>query len=310
MRPDLGGLGLDLVTAVAILEELARGWTTVASVVGGHLVASYAIDRFAPRGARDALLPAMTRGERMGAAVFGGTVRARPDAGDIVLNGATTLVDNGAHADLIVLAATDPRGRRLACVVEAAIAGVTRGAVAATLGQRGLAACSMALDDARLPAAAVLDDGGSSRALACLAVAAIATGLAQAAFEGALRYAQQRTTFGKPLAQHQAVQLMLADMASRITASRLLTAHAAESDDGRGPDVAAATMARLWASTAAYQTSLEAMRIHGGYGYVSEFPIERYYRDAARLMVVPADDETLRRELAAAVAARTDGAGV
>ena len=138
VRPDLGGLGLDLVTTVTILEELARGWTTVASMVAGHLVATYAIDRFAPRGARDGLLPAMTRGERMGAAVFGGTVRARPDAGDIVLSGTTTLVDNGAHADLIVLAATDPRGRRLACVVEAATAGVARGAVAATLGQRGL----------------------------------------------------------------------------------------------------------------------------------------------------------------------------
>lgn len=309
VRPDLGGLGLDLVTAVAILEELARGWTTVASVVAGHLVATYAIDRFAPRGAREGLLPAMTRGERMGAAVFGGTVRARTDAGDIVLSGTTTLVDNGAHADLIVLAATDPRDRRLACVVETVAAGVARGAVAATLGQRGLAACSIALDDARLSAAAVLDDGGESRAVACLAVAAIATGLAQAAFEAALRYAQQRTTFGKPLAQHQAVQLKLADMASRITASRLLTSHAAESDGGRGPEVAPAAMARLWASTMAYETALEAMRIHGGYGYVSEFPIERYYRDAARLMVVPADDETLRRELAAAIAAGTSRAG-
>jgi butyryl-CoA dehydrogenase len=152
----------------------------------------------------------------------------------------------------------------------------------------------------------VLEDDGRSRAVACLAVAATATGLAQAAFEAALRYAQQRTTFGKPLAQHQAVQLKLADMASRITASRLLMSHAAESGDARGPEVAAATMARLWASTTAYETALEAMRIHGGYGYVSEFPIERYYRDAARLMLVPAADDTLRRELAAAIAARPD----
>jgi len=177
--------------------------------------------------------------------------------------------------------------------------------VATTLGQRGLGACSIALDGARLSAAVALDDRGRSRAVACLAVAAIATGLAQAAFEAALRYAQQRTTFGKPLTQHQAVQLKLADMASRITASRLLVSRAAESDDGPGPEVAAATMARLWASTTAYETALEAMRIHGGYGYVSEFPIERYYRDAARLMMVPTDDDTLRRELAAALAPAT-----
>jgi alkylation response protein AidB-like acyl-CoA dehydrogenase len=306
VRPDLGGLGLDLVTTVMILEELARGWTTVASVVAGHLVASYAIDRFASRGVRDALLPPMTRGERMGAAVFRGAVRARADASDIVLSGSTTLVDNGAHVDLMVLAATDARGRPLTCVVDAATAGVSRRAVAATLGQRGLEACSIVLDDARLAAAAVLEDDGRSRAVACLAVAAIATGLAQAAFEAALRYAQQRTTFGKPLAQHQAVQLKLADMASRITASRLLTSHAAASGDALGPEVGAATMARLWASTTAYETTLEAMRIHGGYGYVSEFPIERYYRDAARLMLVPADDDTLRRELAATIAARPD----
>ncbi len=236
--PDLGGLGLDLATTVMILEELARGWTTVASIVAGHLVASYAIDRFAPHDAREALLPAMTRGERMGASVFGGAVRAHTDAGDIVLSGSTALVDNGAHADLIVLAATDPRGGRLTCVVETATAGVARRAVGATLGQRGLDACSIAFDDARLSTAAVLDDDGRSRAVACLAVAATATGLAQAAFEAALRYAQQRTTFGKPLAQHQAVQLKLADMASRITASRLLTSHAAESGEAHGPELA------------------------------------------------------------------------
>ena len=194
-------------------------------------------------------------------------------------------------------------------MVEAATAGVTRGAVAATLGQRGLAACSMALDEARLSAAAVLDDDGRSRAVACLAVAAMATASRKPRSRLPSDTPSSARRSASPSRQHQAVQLKLADMASRITASRLLTSHAAESDEGRGPDVAAATMARLWASTTAYETTLEAMRIHGGYGYVSEFPIERYYRDAARLMMVPADDETLRRELAAAIAARTDGAG-
>ena len=127
-----------------------------------------------------------------------------------------------------------------------------------------------------------------------------AVGLAQAAFEAALRYSQQRSTFGKPLCQHQAVQLKLADMATGITAARLLTYRAAEGDD---PDPARAAMARLLAAAVAMHATLETMRIHGGYGYVSEFPVERYYRDAARLPFTPLPDDALRARLAARVAA-------
>jgi alkylation response protein AidB-like acyl-CoA dehydrogenase len=126
----------------------------------------------------------------------------------------------------------------------------------------------------------------------------VAVGLAQAAFEAALRYSQQRTTFGKPLCQHQAVQLKLADMATGITAARLLTYRAAGYER---PNVAAAAMARLHAAAVAQQVTLESMRIHGGYGYVSEFPVERYYRDAARLFFTPLDDDALRALLAARV---------
>jgi alkylation response protein AidB-like acyl-CoA dehydrogenase len=130
-------------------------------------------------------------------------------------------------------------------------------------------------------------------------------GLAQAAFEAALRYSQQRTTFGKPLCQHQAVQLKLADMATAITAARLLTTRAAESETAGGLDRAAAAMARLQAAPVAVSATLETMRIHGGYGYVREFPVERYYRDATRLLFVPRDDDTLRADLAARLAATT-----
>jgi alkylation response protein AidB-like acyl-CoA dehydrogenase len=151
----------------------------------------------------------------------------------------------------------------------------------------------------------VLEGGASAgvRAFASLATAAVAVGLAQAAFEAALRYSQQRTTFGKPLCQHQAVQLKLADMATGITAARLLTYHAAESEAGGTLDAAAAAMARLHASSVAARVTLESMRIHGGYGYGSEFPVERFYRDAARLLFVPVDDETLRADLAGRLAA-------
>jgi butyryl-CoA dehydrogenase len=135
-----------------------------------------------------------------------------------------------------------------------------------------------------------------------VATAAVAIGLARAAFEAALRYSQQRTTFGKPLCQHQAVQLKLADMATGITAGRLLTYHAATGSGGV-PDLESAAMARLHAASVAAHATLETMRIHGGYGYVNEFPVERFYRDAVRLAFVPLDDEQIRRELAARLAA-------
>ena len=113
-----------------------------------------------------------------------------------------------------------------------------------------------------------------------------------------MRYSQQRTTFGKPLCQHQAVQLKLADMATGITAGRLLTYHAAGAGPGGVPDPATAAMARLHAASCAASVTLQTMRIHGGYGYVNEFPVERFYRDAARLLFVPLDDDTLRGALA------------
>jgi alkylation response protein AidB-like acyl-CoA dehydrogenase len=141
------------------------------------------------------------------------------------------------------------------------------------------------------------------RGFAALAAAAVAVGLAQAALEAALRYSQQRTTFGKPLCQHQAVQLKLADMATGITAARLLTYRAAESEAGGALDPAAAAMARLQAAAVAARATLECMRIHGGYGYVGEFPVERFYRDAPRLLFAPVDDDTLRADLAARLVA-------
>jgi alkylation response protein AidB-like acyl-CoA dehydrogenase len=151
---------------------------------------------------------------------------------------------------------------------------------AATVGVRGVQAAALMLDGAR---GHPLGDGARRLAtVLSLSAAAAAVGLAQAAFEGALRYSQQRTTFGKPICEHQAVQLKLADMATAITAARLL-AYAAAGD----ADPVAAGLARRYAAETAYQATLESMRIHGGYGYTIEFPIERYYRDAARLLIEP-----------------------
>ena len=294
--PRYGGLGLDGVTLAMLLEELARGWTTVGAAVAGHLTCAWALDRFAPAAERERRLPALTRGERLGATVLGGEVHAR-EPGAWALNGRTTLADNATRADLFLLRIVGEDGAAALALVERGTRGLTVGTPEAPLGARGLDPAVLVLDNAH--PALVLEGADAALAVAATGAAAVAVGLAQAAFEAALRYAQQRTTFGKPLCEHQAVQLKLADMATGITAARLLTYRAA---GHARPNVAAAAMARLQAAAVAQQVTLETMRIHGGYGYVSEFPVERYYRDAARVPFVPLDDGALRALLAARVA--------
>jgi alkylation response protein AidB-like acyl-CoA dehydrogenase len=293
--PARGGLGLDLGATAMLLEEVARGWTTVAAAAAGHLIATWALERFAAPAEREARLPRLARGERLATTVLGGAVTAHRDAGAWTLAGTTSLTDNAPRADLVLLRAV-AGGRDVLALIERGVPGLHRGDPQATIGVRGLDPCALRLDGVR--PALVLEGDAAAQAIgvACVAAAAVAVGLAQAAFEAALRYSQQRTTFGQPLCQHQAVQLKLADMATGITAARLLTYHAAS---GEPLDPAAGAMARLAAAKVAAEATLESMRIHGGYGYVSEFPVERFYRDAARLPFVPLDDETLRRDVAA-----------
>jgi alkylation response protein AidB-like acyl-CoA dehydrogenase len=299
-----GGLGLDLVTTAMLVEELARGWTTVAAAVAGHLTVTWALARSSPPSAREAWLPPLARGERLASAALGRTVAARRDGGGWTLAGTTALADNASRAHLFLVPAADGEGRPWLALVGRDAAALVIGDREATLGARGLDACRLVVDGVR-PLGVLDDPAGAEQAVAaaCVLAAATAVGLAQAAFEAALRYAQQRTTFGKPLCQHQAVQLKLADMATGITAARLLTYDAAGTEAAGALDPAAATMARLHAAAVAVHATLESMRIHGGYGYVSEFPVERYYRDATRLLFVPRDDEALRADLAARLAA-------
>jgi alkylation response protein AidB-like acyl-CoA dehydrogenase len=294
--PVRGGLGLDLATTAMLVEEVARGWTTVAAAAAGHLVATWVLERFAAPAEREARLPPLARGERTATTVLGGDVELRRENGEWLLGGRTALADNAPRADLFVLRVRQGE-RRVLALVERGAAGLGVGEPEPTVGARGLDPCILHLDGVR--PALVLEGEAAARtqAAACVAAAAVAVGLAQAAFEAALRYSQQRTAFGQPLCQHQAVQLKLADMATGITAARLLTYDAAEGD------LAAGGMARLLAARVAADAAVESMRIHGGYGYVSEFPVERFYRDAARLAFVPLDDDTLRRDVAARLAA-------
>jgi alkylation response protein AidB-like acyl-CoA dehydrogenase len=306
-----GGLGLDLAATAMLVEELARGSATVAAAVTGHLIVTWALARFAPPEVREAWLPALARGERIATAVLARAVAARPDADGWVLGGDTALADNAPRADLFLVPAAGPGDRALLAVVARDTAELVIGDPEATLGARGLDPGRLVVDAVR-PRLMLEEREAADQvvAAACVLAAASAVGLAQAAFEAALRYSQQRTTFGKPLCQHQAVQLKLADMATGITAARLLTAQAAESEAAGALDPAAAGMARLHAAAVAVQATLETMRIHGGYGYVSEFPVERFYRDATRLLFVPLDDEALRAGLAARLAAAAGGAAI
>ena len=289
-----GGLGLDLVTYAMIVEELARGWTSVAAIVAAHAAAADAIAGHAPASLRNATLSRMTRGEIMGTAACGAAVEARRDAAGWRLFGSLPLLDLGHRAAVLVVEARTQGGPGALFAVERDTPGVTVAAVAASVGVRGTDAGSVVLDGAR--AHALGDDNHRLHAVSDLGAAATAVGLAQGAFEAALRYSQQRTTFGKPICQHQAVQLKLADLASTITAARLLTY-----DAGDRGDAVAAALARRYAADTAYQAALESMRVHGGYGYTNEFPVERYYRDAARLLIEGADAATrLAEQLVAA----------
>jgi alkylation response protein AidB-like acyl-CoA dehydrogenase len=294
-----GGLGLDLPTYAMLVEELARGASTVAAVVVGHATAGAAIARFGET-SRERWLPGMTRGETLGSLALGGAVAARRERTECVLRGESALVDAAGRAGVFIVQAAVETPRTTCVLVPRGTPGLRVGAPEATLGGRGREPARLALDDARVSTTAILGDGEDASlwvgGLARLGLAATAVGVAQAAFEAALRYAQQRTAFGVPISQHQAIQLKLADMATAVTAARLLTyERAAHLEDG---DDRPAALARLYAGQAALDVTLEAMRVHGGYGYTAEFPVERYYRAAPGLLLALGDADAERRWLA------------
>jgi alkylation response protein AidB-like acyl-CoA dehydrogenase len=298
--PERGGLGLDLATYAMVVEELGRGWSTVAGLVAAHATAARLIERFGPIRARERLVPPMTRGERWGTVALADTVAARRHADGWALAGLAPLVDNAERADHFLVLARQADGEADCFLVGRDAHRLGVGTPAVTLGARGIGACDLALDGVLVEDSARLGAGAAraAGALVRLAHAAGAVGLAQAAFEAALRYSQQRSAFGQPICQHQAVQLKLADMAAGITAARLLTARAAERLDADPGDDIGVHMAKAEASETAATVTLESMRIHGGYGYTSEFPVERLYRDAARLLVTPTDNGAERRLVA------------
>ena len=316
-----GGMGLDYTTFAMIFEEISKGWMSVGGIIGTHHIMTYVIANFGTEAQKSTFLPAMARGT-----MRGGLALTEPDAGsdvqsvalsatkdgeEYVLNGTKMFITNGRHGDTFaVLARTDPNAspkhRGLSCFIAEKGPGFEVGRDLDKLGYRGLDTCELIFKDYRVAADRLVggEEGhGFQQVMSGLEtgrinVAARSVGVATAAFEASIKYAQQRETFGKPISQHQAIQLKLADMATKIEAARLLTYQAAEKKDrGERVDLEAG-MAKLFASEICAEVTLEAMRIHGGVGYIKESPIERYYRDAPLMIIGEGTNEIQRLVIA------------
>ena len=315
---EYGGLGLDYTTYAMIVEELCRGWMSLSGVLNTHLMFAYVLQMHGTAEQKARYLPALARGEHRAALCLtephagSDAQRIRTTAvrrGDhYVVNGSKMFITNARTATIYSLVAkTDPsadppyKGISL-FAAEKDAPGVTVGRQLDKLGYKGIETCEVSFEDFRVPAANLIggaEGRGFGQVMSGLEVgriniAARAVGVAQAAFEDAIRYAQERRTFGKPICEHQAIQLKLADMATKIEAARLLTRQAAGMKDrGERVDLQAG-MAKLFASETCQEVSLEAMRILGGYGYVKEFAVERYYRDAPLMIIGEGTNEIQR----------------
>jgi alkylation response protein AidB-like acyl-CoA dehydrogenase len=302
-----------------VTEELARGWMSLAGAMGGHTVVAKLILTAGTEEQRQRYLPRMATGELRATMALtepgGGSdlqalrTVARRDGDSYVVNGAKTWITNARRSGLVaLLCKTDPaarpahRGISILLVEKGPGFAVSRDLP--KLGYKGVESCELSFDDCRVPAGALLG-GVEGRGFAQMMhglevgriqVAARATGVGRAAFDDSLRYAQQRESFGKPIWQHQSIGNYLADMATKLTAARQLVLHAAARlDSGERCDLEAG-MAKLFASETAMEIALNAVRIHGGYGYSTEFDVERYFRDAP-LMIVGEGTNEIQRDV-------------
>ncbi len=302
-----------------VTEELARGWMSLAGAVGGHSVVSKLLLAYGTEEQKRRYLPRMATGEVRAAMALtepgGGsdlqaiTTTARREDDGYLVNGSKTWITNARQAQVIALLcktnpAARPAYRGISILLVAKGPGLTISRDLPKLGYKGVESCELVFEDYRAPADALLGDVEGlgfpqmmkGLEIGRIQVACRALGVARAAFEDALRYAQDRESFGKPIWQHQSIGNYLADMATKLTAARQLVLHAAERyDTGERADLEAG-MAKLFASEVAMEVSLDAMRIHGGYGYSTEFDVERYFRDAP-LMIVGEGTNEIQRDV-------------
>lgn len=313
---EYGGLGLSATTYAKVVERVSAVWMSVSGIFNSHLIMCAAIERFAADDLKERYLPRMARGE-----LRGGIALTEPDCGTdlqairtravreedhYVINGTKQWITNSVQGNVLaVLVKTDvnanPRHRGMSLLVVEKEAGYKAHKLS-KLGYRGIDTGEVQFDDVRVPVANLIGDAegrGLQQILAGLAlgrinVAARGVGVAQAALSASLSYAQVRETFGQPIGQHQAIQLKLADMATRVEASRLLVDRAAQAyDSGQRCDKEAG-MAKLFATETAMENAAEALRIHGAYGYSPDNEVERYYRDAPLLVVGEGTNELQR----------------
>ena len=319
---EYGGLGLDYTTFASVFEELSKGLMSITGAIGTHHILTYVLTHYGTEEQKQRFLPDLASGRKRGGLALtepgGGTdvanlqTTATKDGEEYVINGTKMFITNGRYGDMFcLLARTDreaePKHRGLSCfVVEKGGEGFRVGRDLDKLGYRGLDTCELIFDNYPVPADNLVggnEGTGFGMVMSGLEtgrinVAARAVGVAQAAFNAAIRYSQQRETFGKPIAEHQAIQLKLADMATKIQAARLLVYDAAaKKDSGDRVDLESG-MAKLFASEICGEVTMEAMRIHGGYGYIKESPVERYYRDAPLMIIGEGTNEVMRLVIA------------
>ncbi len=322
-----GDVQVSTVCYAQVTEELARGWMSLAGAMGGHTVVSKLLLTYGTEEQKQRYLPRMATGELRATMALtepgGGSdlqalrTTARRDGDDYVVNGTKTWITNARRSQLTaLLCRTDPDAspahKGMSILLAEKGPGFTVSRDLPKLGYKGVESCELSFSDYRTPTSSLLgpvEGQGFAQFMRGLEigriqVAARATGVARAAFEDSLRYAQERESFGKPIWQHQAVGALLADMATKLVAAQQLVHLAARTYDlGERSDLEAG-MAKLFASEAAAEITLDAIRVHGGYGYSTEFDVERYFRDAPLMIVGEGTNEIQRNVIAAQLVKR------
>ncbi len=306
---EYGGIGLDYLTYAMIMEEISSHWMSIGGILNSHLIMAFIINKFGTKEQKEKFLPKLATGEFRGGLALteadAGTdvqnlsTKAVRVGGKYVINGSKMFITNARYGNTFILAAkTDteiqPRYKGISLfIIQKGHPGFKVQRDIDKLGYKGVETCEITFEDYEVPADQLVggvEGQGFKQVLGGLElgrvnVAARGLGIARAAFEDAIRYAQQRKTFGKPIAEHQAIQLKLGEMGTKLEAARLLTYNAAVMlQRGERCDLEAG-MAKLFATEVGAELALEAMRIHGGYGYTKEFNVERYYRDAPLLLI-------------------------
>jgi alkylation response protein AidB-like acyl-CoA dehydrogenase len=316
ISPQYGGLGLSAGVYTRIVARISEVWMSLTGIFNSHLMMALLVEKFGSSSLKAAYLPRFATGEIRGGLALtepnAGTdlqairMRARREGDEYVLNGTKTWISNGIHgACFAVLAKTDseaePRHKGMAMFLCEKGPGFSASRKLEKLGYKGIDSAELVFQDYRLPASNLIGEEGrgfhqavGGLELGRLNVAARGVGVAKAALDEAVKYSQQRQTFGKPICEHQAIQLKLGEMATRVEAARLLLQNAAGIyDRGERCDMEAG-MAKYFATEAAFENAHEAMRIHGGYGYSKEFTVERLYRDAPLLCIGEGTNEMQR----------------